>query len=203
VLHYTVWNLARMAGRRWQRYGRAAVLIGEPIPLAPWFAALEEEGVDLYALPKPERLARVQTLCDGVMSRIGSLIPVTPVPLVCAALQSLDRDFVPRGELFQRIAELRDVLAELNSMGLGSADAAAEPAELFERAYRLLRMRRVIARQGAGYVLLPRGRELVSYYANSIAHLLGPYEAAVRARDALPVDAATGRTPRAAVAGAG
>jgi glycerol-3-phosphate O-acyltransferase len=202
VVHYAFWNLARLAGRRWQRYGRAAVLIGEPIPLAPWFAELEQAGVDLYALPKPERLARVQALCDGVMSRIGALIPVTPVPLVCAALQSLDRDFVPRGELLRRIEELRDVLAELNSTGLGSADATAEVGEIFERAYRLLRMRRVIARQGEGFLLLPRGRELVSYYANSIAHLLGPYEAAVRARDALPADVASAPGPRELAAGA-
>jgi glycerol-3-phosphate O-acyltransferase len=203
VVHYAFWNLARLAGRRWQRYGRAAVLVGEPIPLAPWFAALEGEGIDLYALPKPERLARVQALCDGVMSRIGTLIPVTPVPLVCAALQSLDRDFVPRRDLLRRIEELRDVLAELNSTGLGADDASMEVGELFERAYRLLRMRRVIARQGEGYLLLPRGRELVSYYANSIAHLLGPYEAAVRARDALPADAVTGTHPRPVTAGAG
>jgi hypothetical protein len=47
-------------------------------------------------------------------------------------------------------------------------------------------MRRVLAEEGAGYVVLPRGRELVSYYANSIAHLLGDFEAAVRRRDALP-----------------
>jgi hypothetical protein len=37
-------------------------------------------------------------------------------------------------------------------------------------------------------VVLSRGRELVSYYANSIAHLLGPYEAAIRARDTLPAE---------------
>jgi hypothetical protein len=53
-------------------------------------------------------------------------------------------------------------------------------------------MRRVVARAGEGYVLLPKGRELVSYYANSIAHLCGEYEGAVRARDALPVDGLVG-----------
>jgi hypothetical protein len=50
----------------------------------------------------------------------------------------------------------------------------------------MLRMRRVLAEEGGGYVVLPRSRELVSYYANSIAHLLGPFEAAVRRRDSLP-----------------
>jgi hypothetical protein len=55
--------------------------------------------------------------------------------------------------------------------------------------YELLRLRRVVSREGTGYIVLPRGRELISYYANSIAHLLGEFESAVRARDALPVHA--------------
>jgi hypothetical protein len=54
-------------------------------------------------------------------------------------------------------------------------------------------MRRVLSRAGEGYLLLPRGRELVSYYANGIAHLCGEWEASVRSRDALPVDGFFGR----------
>ena len=103
-------NLVRLLGGRWQRYGCAAVVIGEPIPLAPWFDAQERSGAPLDAPSRPERLARVQTLCDRVMSEIGALIPVTPVRLVCAALQSLDRDFVPRALLEERVGELREVL---------------------------------------------------------------------------------------------
>jgi len=60
-------------------------------------------------------------------------------------------------------------------------------AETFERAWLMLRMRRVLVASGNGYAVLPRNRELVSYYANSIAHLLGPFEEAVRLRDRLPV----------------
>ena len=45
---------------------------------------------------------------------------------------------------------------------------------MFERAWRMLRMRHMLAESGDGYVVLPHGRELVSYYANSVAHLLGP-----------------------------
>jgi hypothetical protein len=48
-------------------------------------------------------------------------------------------------------------------------------------------MRRVLLETGDGYTLLPRNRALVEYYANSIAHLLGPFEATVRAREALPM----------------
>ena len=196
VGRFAVRNLARLVGGGWRRYGRAAVVIGAPIPLAPWFDEQERRGAPIDTLPRPERLARVQTLCDRVMSEIGALIPVTPVPLVCAALQSLDRDFVPRTLLETRVAELRDVLRALNAGGLADAGAegdavdAVDAARLLDRAYPVLRMRRVLARRGTGFAVLPHGRPLVSYYANSIAHLLGPYEAAVRARDALPMQQA-------------
>lgn len=179
VSRYLAANVARMASRRLRRYGRAAVVVGAPIPLAPWFA----RHPDLFSLEKPDRLARVQALCDDLLSRVGDLISVTPVPLVCAAIQSFDAEFIPRDRLLARVEELQGTLQELNARGLG-ADRTA--AELFDRAWRMLRMRRVLAVTGNGYLVLPRGRPLVSYYANSIAHLLGPFVEAVRARDALP-----------------
>jgi glycerol-3-phosphate O-acyltransferase len=190
VARYVGWNMSRLLSRRWKRYGRAAVVVGAPIPLAPWFA----EHRDLFTIEKPERLARVQALCDGLLERVGTLIPVTPVPLVCAAIQSFDGDFIMRDQLLERIDEMRGVLRELNARVLRD-EVSVE--ELFDRAYRMLRMRRVIARTGEGFLVLPRGRPLVSYYANSIGHLLGPFVSAVKARDALPAMAAW-QSPRAA-----
>ena len=179
VAHYVAWNLARLVTRQWKRYGRAAVVVGAPIPLGPWFASQR----DLFTLERPERLARVQSLCDGLLERVGSLIPVTPVPLVCAAIQSFDGDFIAREPLLERIDEMRGVLRELNA-GVVRQDRTAE--EVFDRAYRMLRMRRVLSRTGTGYLVLPKGRPLVSYYANSVGHLLGQFSDAIRARDALP-----------------
>jgi len=182
VGHYLWWNAARLVARRWKRYGRAAVVVGAPIPLAPWFARERE----LFALPRHDRLARVQELCDDIMTAIGRLVPVTPVPLACAAIQSFDRDFIPRAQLLERMAEMRHVIVELNGRVL-RADRDIE--ETFERAWRMLRMRQILLETGEGYTLLPRNRELVSYYANSIAHLLGGFESAVRVRDVLTVSA--------------
>jgi glycerol-3-phosphate O-acyltransferase len=190
VAHYVGWNLGRLLTRQWKRYGRAAVVVGAPIPLGPWFASQS----DLFTLERPDRLARVQTLCDTLLERVGSLIPVTPVPLVCAAIQSFDEDYIPRDRLLERIDEMRGVLRELNA-GVVRQDRTAE--EVFERAYRMLRMRRVLSRTGTGYLVLPKGRPLVSYYANSIEHLLGQFGEAIRARDALPSMAAF-RTARLA-----
>lgn len=179
VVHYLWWNSARLITRRWKRYGRAAVTVGAPMPLAGWFGRER----DLFAMPRTERLGRVQSLCDGVMERIGQLVPVTSVPLACAAIQSLDREFIPRSLLLDRMAEMRAVLVEVNGRVIR---ADRDIAETWERAWRMLRMRRVLMETGNGYALLPRNRGLVQYYANSIAHLLGPYEADVRLRDALP-----------------
>jgi glycerol-3-phosphate O-acyltransferase len=159
------------------------VVVGAPIPLGGWF----QRHRDLFHLDRPERLAQIQSLCDELLQRVGGLIPVTPVPLVCAALQTFESDFVPHDVLIDRIDDMRSTIQHLNGRVLAS-DTGAEA--IFDRAWRMLRMRRVLAREGRGYLVLPRGRPLLSYYANSVAHLLGPFMEAVRARDALPLQSA-------------
>jgi glycerol-3-phosphate O-acyltransferase len=183
VVRYLWWNAGRVIFRRWKRYGRAAVTIGDPVPLEPWFDEQEATGEGIFDIPRHERLAKVQELCDDMMSRIGAIIPVTPVTLACAAIQSLDSDFVAREKLIQRMGDMRDVLAELNARTIRSEGPIEE---IFDRAWKMLSMRRMLVETGEGYAVLPKGRALVSYYANSIAHLLGPFEEGVRLRDTLP-----------------
>jgi hypothetical protein len=103
-------------------------------------------------------------------------------------VQSLGGDFIAHERLVERIGELRDALVEVNARVV-RADRDAE--ETLGLAMRMLSMRRVLLAEGDNYVVLPHGRELVSYYANSVAHLLGPYAAVVRARDALPAEHVT------------
>jgi glycerol-3-phosphate O-acyltransferase len=181
VMRYVGWNLARLLTGRWRRYGRVAVTIGAPVAVEPWLTKWRGPHGDPFELPRERRLPLVQELCDHVMSRVGQLVPVTPVPLACAAIQSFDSDFITRDALLDRMAEMRDVLVELNARVL-RADSSIE--ETFDRAWRMLEMRKVLVEQGNGYAVLSRQRELVSYYANSIAHLLGPFERGVRQRDA-------------------
>jgi glycerol-3-phosphate O-acyltransferase len=185
VFRYVFWNAGRLLTRRWSRYGRAAVTIGQPISVGAWLEEHEAVGVDVLALDRAERLPRIQALCDEVLQRIGAIVPVTPVPLACAALQSFDADYIPRSPLFERMSAMRDVLLELNGRVI-RADRDIE--ETFDRAYRMLRMRRIIVESGDGFVVLPHGRPLISYYANSIVHLLGPFADGIRERDALPAD---------------
>jgi glycerol-3-phosphate O-acyltransferase len=184
VGRFLAWNASRLLTGRWRRYGRAAVTIGAPVRVGDWLDRLAASGTDLFALPREARLPQVQAFCDEMLARIGAIVPVTPVPLACAALQSFDADFVTREALLGRMAVMRDVLQELNGRVVR---ADRDIAETFDRAYRMLRLRRMIARTGDGYLMLPHGRPLISYYANSIIQLLGPFTEAVRARDALPL----------------
>src|SRR3954463_10124188 len=48
VARYIWWNAARLVVRRWKRYGRATVNIGEPIPLAPWFEEQDRESGGIF-----------------------------------------------------------------------------------------------------------------------------------------------------------
>src|SRR3954469_18290143 len=49
VARYVSWNIGRILTGRWKRYGRAAVVVGNPIPLEEWFIA----NADLFELPRP------------------------------------------------------------------------------------------------------------------------------------------------------
>jgi glycerol-3-phosphate O-acyltransferase len=183
VLRYVWWNMARLVARRWKRYGRAAAVIGEPIPIEPWLNEQDRETGGLFDIARADRLARVQQLSDSALERIAAIVPVTPMPLACAALQSFDGDFISHKQLLSRMAEMHDVLNELNARVIhreGTVD------DIFDRAWRMLRMRRILVRVGEGYAILPGGRPLISYYANSISHLLGPFAEGVRERDSLP-----------------
>lgn len=185
VLRYSFWNIGRLVVRRWKRYGRAAVTIGTPIPVEAWLRENEAAGVDVLALPREERLPRIQSFCDGMLREIGAIIPVTPVPLACAAIQSFDAEYIRRADLLERMSAMRDVLLELNGRVVR---ADRDVVETWDRAWRMLRMRRIVAETQDGFVVLPNGRPLVSYYANSIVHLLGPFAEGIRRRDALPAN---------------
>jgi glycerol-3-phosphate O-acyltransferase len=187
VARYVWWNMARLVTRRWKRYGRAAVVIGDPFPLAPWLDEQDRDSGGLFSIERAERLARVQELADSVLEKIAALIPVTAVSLACAAVQSFDGDFISHVLLVARMSEMRDVLRELNARVIHHEGSIEE---VFDRAWRMLEMRRMLVRVGSGYSILPGNRALVSYYANSIAHLLGPFAAGVRERDRLPALAA-------------
>jgi glycerol-3-phosphate O-acyltransferase len=166
TVSYVGRNLGRLVTGRLQRYGRVAVNFGTPISVRGWLAA---QPSGLLQLPRNERLTHMQRLADYAMERIGAVVPVTPVPLAAAALLSFGTSVVPRDRLLERMDEIRDRLSAFNAK---LVRGELPVAEVWDRAWRMFTLRRLVVRQGDQLVILPRERPLLEYYANSIRHLL-------------------------------
>jgi glycerol-3-phosphate O-acyltransferase len=166
VLSYLGWNTVRLFTGQLKRYGRVAIAFGTPISVRAW---LGDQPAGILALPKHERLPHVQRLAEQALERIGAVIPVTPVPLASAALLSFGTSVVPRARLLERLDELRDRLGDFNARVVRRE---LPVSEVWDRAWLMFSMRRMVVAQGDDLVILPSARPLLEYYANSIRHLL-------------------------------
>ena len=166
VLSYLVSNTARLLTGRLKRYGRVAVNFGTPLSLRAW---LKTAPRDVLSLPRETRLPELERLAREMLTRIGAIVPVTPVPLAAAALLSFGQTVVQKNALLERMDQLRDRLTEVNGKVVRGG---ARIAEVWDRAWRMLRLRRLVVADGDTLVVLPRGRPLLEFYANSIAHLI-------------------------------
>jgi hypothetical protein len=77
--------------------------------------------------------------------------------------------------VLDRIDEFRDELLRRDA-NLVQPERSAEV--ILDRAWRTLRMRRLVVRERDSYVVLPKQRPLLEFYANSIRHLLPQAEQA-------------------------
>jgi glycerol-3-phosphate O-acyltransferase len=165
VTAYLASNLLRLVTGRLKRYGRAAVNFGTPLSLRGWLAG----APGVLELPQERRLGELQRLAALLMERIGAIIPVTPVPLAAAALLSFEQTVIPTRAVLERMDQLRDRLVDVNAKVVRGG---ARIRDVWDRAWRMLRMRRLVVEDGGSLIVLPGGRPLLEFYANSIAHLL-------------------------------
>ncbi len=165
VATYLASNVVRLATGRLKRYGRAAVNFGTPLSLKQWLAT----APGVLELPKEQRLAELQKLAALLMGRIGAIIPVTPVPLAAAALLSFEQSVLPKRAVLERMDQLRDRLRDVNAKVVRGG---ARVLDVWDRASRMLKLRRLVVEDGESLIVLPGGRPLLEFYANSIAHLL-------------------------------
>ena len=169
VAHYLFFNMIRLSTGNLKRYGRAAVNFGTPISVREWAAS----NPRVLERPCEERAQTVTVLAETVLSAIADIMPVTPVPLVAAALLSFRETFVSRAALFERITDYSEHLADT---GRSLSTSGLSAKEIFDRAWRMLRMRRLAVREGDAIVVLPKQRPLLEFYANSVSHLLPAHE---------------------------
>jgi glycerol-3-phosphate O-acyltransferase len=156
-----------MLRSEWKRFGYACVNFGAPISMREYCAAL---GVDLRKLGKEDRFARVSELAQYLMSTVGRLIPVLPVPLVatvfCDAPERRFSAIELKVEVGQRIERLerRGARIYIPRRELDGAVAAG---------LEMLTLRHLVAEEEGLYRANAKELPLLRYYANSIMHLQG------------------------------
>jgi len=192
-------NALRVAVGRLQRHGYVAVAFGEPLRFRdlPQFR-------DVARLPDEQRRARAKEIAALLMDRIALCIPATPVTLVARAALDLSCDasesemLARVRELRERLeaagvplalgrefdpqrkarVELREDLARTRDLLRLEADllAGEEAEEILRLGLERLMRRRVLARS-AGRIQEgrhPHARDLLAYYARSLAVLERP-----------------------------
>src|SRR5262249_39831466 len=130
-----------------------------------WLAA--HPGV--LALPREERLGRLQELADEVMRRIGAVMPVTPVPLAAQALLEHEGETIDRARGEAPLDALPDRLGAAGAPIVGDEKTSRE---ILDRALVMLTLRRVVRPEKGAFRIDRREEPLLRYYAGSIAHFL-------------------------------
>jgi glycerol-3-phosphate O-acyltransferase len=151
--------------RGWYRFGYAVVNFGAPISMRAYTA---EHSLDFIELNKEERIKKVETLAQDLMSAVGRVIPVVPVALIASVfLEDSEKSFSEL-ELKTRVKHKIDRLEECCAavyIPRSDRDYAIEVG------LRMLILRHIVHEEDDLYYAAPEETKILQYYANSIAHL--------------------------------
>ncbi len=160
-------NLRLMAMNRWHRFGYACVNFGSPISLRDY---VSRRGFDFRRLPKEEHSIRLEELAGDLMRAVARVIPALPVPLVATV-------FVREPERAWSELELKAavfaLMRELAQRGAHVYVPRGDQDYAIAVGLRMLTLRRLVDASGGTYRARAKERPLLTYYANSIAHLFG------------------------------
>ena len=164
LLAFLAQNLYLRLRSRWYRFGYACVNFGSPIGMREYCAS---RGVDFQKLAGEERKRAVAELGRALMGAVGRIIPVVPVALIAQVFADAR---APLSELELK-AEAGRLLQRLSAHGAHIYIPRRDFDYALGVGLRMLRLRRVVDEHEGLYSVRPAERGLLSYYANSIAHL--------------------------------
>jgi glycerol-3-phosphate O-acyltransferase len=163
-----IWNLVRLRLQgRLYRFGYACVSFGRPVSLAAW---RKRRKVDFTTADREKLFAGVEKLGDDLMDAVGAIVPALPVALASHV-------FLESGERWMSEFELKSAVFGL--IKRLEADGAHVHIPRADRDYavgaglRMLTLRHMVMMNDEWlYRANPEETLLLTYYANSIKHLL-------------------------------
>jgi glycerol-3-phosphate O-acyltransferase len=141
----------RLRGK-YHKFGYAAVSFGRPLSLASFSEGREGEVAKPLALE--------------LMGRINSVVPVLPAPMVAAIVEAADTPLSRAAIEAAYDGWVQKLQSEHVHLPRDDLSYATEAG------LRILEERGVILRRAGMFEANPERRDLLCFYANSIAHLL-------------------------------
>jgi glycerol-3-phosphate O-acyltransferase len=163
-----IWNLIKLRLRgRLYRFGYACVSFGQPVSLAEW---RKRNRVNFTTSDRERLFKAVGKLGDELMEAVGAIVPALPVALAAHV-------FLESGERWMNEFELKSavlgLMERLESRGAHVHIPRADRDYAVSAGLRMLTLRHMVVMNDEWlYRANPDEEVLLSYYANSIAHLL-------------------------------
>ena len=135
--------------RRFRGFGTASVSFGEPLELSSFIAAQDGDLTEAVAVT--------------LMQRISDVTPVLGVPLVSWLV--LQDEPITKPRLEERVTEL---IRYLTDRSLPAPHHS--PTLIVQDALDRMTARKLVSESADGMIVTDLGRDILAYYANSVAH---------------------------------
>jgi glycerol-3-phosphate O-acyltransferase len=161
---FIVRNFAQMAIGSWKRFGYACVNFGNPVSSSDY---CKQHNFRFNELNRDDRFVKIEEFCNQLMGAIQNVIPVLPVALVSAVmLKSGDQERTT----FDVKADVDRLINEIKLNGAPIYYPKHSFEKYIEMALEMLKIRHMVVESNGLLKVNSEMIDVLSYYANSIAH---------------------------------
>ena len=165
ALGFLLRNLRQTLSGGWHRFGYACVNFGTPFSMR---AYARQRGLHFPSLDEAARRGEVGAIAAQLMAAIGRVVPVLPVSLVASVFVRAPQQALSELELK---AAAHAYMRELEDGGAHLYIPRQDHDYAFGVGLRMLTLRHIVEEEDGLYRPVPEQLEMLSYYANAIAHL--------------------------------
>jgi glycerol-3-phosphate O-acyltransferase len=164
LLSFIRLNLFAGSRARWGRYGYASVNFGMPVSMRKYCL---DNDVGFKHAEKELRIERVKALAASLMEALRYVMPIIPIPILCAVLLKAKTQTLTSIEIISRCDELID---EMITRGAPMKPDEKPRHRTLSNSLELLHSREMVIEADDRYQINPAKEGLINYYANSIEH---------------------------------
>jgi glycerol-3-phosphate O-acyltransferase len=161
-------SLILMALSRWQRFGYAWVNFGPRISMREYCRNGE---IDFSRMARDDRFSEIEKLAGRLMADIEKIVPVLPISLVATVIKEHSSQGLSAFDVENRVNQL---IEQLQANGAPVYVTTRSRVETILNALEMMRIRRLVVESDGVYRAAPGEDDILTYYANSIAHWMPP-----------------------------